>query len=347
MGNTFDQTLEWQLEMRIDNPWQAQEHGDVICYERVGCDSGVLCLDWREICDAIQQCMFGVDEEHCDLLEMNQCNDDDEYRCMNGMCIPDAYFLDGEFDCLDWSDELKFKNDEDCPKERVSSECDDRVCPPDQWSCGDGQCTSDRLAFQKLAAYVVCDSRWDQYFMCETHATSMLWTMSNGRCYGGGRYDASSMVHDNEELCEYLLKCVLSLGVEKRCSCHQDWLCTDHLARDCPQPLIRYPRGALIAPYMFLVYNVTEGLSVLLPNFIVINGTVRCRDSLINASLTIGFNKTLNARGLTEDLFCAFSRDRSSAEIVESRNRCHRANESMYVAKSSERWMEQLPEQKR
>jgi hypothetical protein len=28
---------------------------------------------------------------------------------MNGMCIPNVYFLDGEFDCLDQSDELPFK----------------------------------------------------------------------------------------------------------------------------------------------------------------------------------------------------------------------------------------------
>ena len=88
-GNTFDQTLQWQLGMRIDYPWKVQEYGDVVCYERVGCDSGLLCLDWREICDGVQQCMSGVDEEHCDLLEMNRCDDEDEYRCMNGMCIPD------------------------------------------------------------------------------------------------------------------------------------------------------------------------------------------------------------------------------------------------------------------
>ena len=138
MRKTFDQALEWQLKMRIDDPWLVQEHGDVVCYERVGCDSGVLCLDWREICDGIQQCMFGLDEEHCDLLEMNQCDPNDEYRCMNGMCIPDEFFLDGEFDCIDWSDELQFKDDRKCYQERVGSECDDRVCPPNQWSCGDG-----------------------------------------------------------------------------------------------------------------------------------------------------------------------------------------------------------------
>jgi hypothetical protein len=211
IGNKFTQTLEWQLEMRKDNLEKVQEHGDVVCYERVGCDSGLLCLDWREICDGIQQCMFGLDEEHCDILEMNQCNDDDEYRCMNGMCIPDEYFLDGDVDCLDWSDELQFKNDENCYLEIVSSECDDRVCPPNQWSCGDGQCTLDRVAFQRPSVYATCGSRRNQYFMCEIHSTTILWTMPNGRCYGGGQYEAPPVVHgSDEELCEYLLKCALS-----------------------------------------------------------------------------------------------------------------------------------------
>ena len=116
--------------MRRKNPNEVEEYGDVVCYERVGCDSGVLCLDWREICNGIQQCMSEVDEENCDLLEMNRCDPDEEYRCMNGMCIPQQFLLDGEFECLDWSDELQFKNDESCPEEIASSECDDRVCPP-------------------------------------------------------------------------------------------------------------------------------------------------------------------------------------------------------------------------
>ena len=84
-GKTFQQSLDWQLIMRTENPLDVQMHGDVVCYETLQCDSGMLCLDWREVCDGVQNCMSGLDEENCDLLEMNIC-DDDEYRCMNGMC---------------------------------------------------------------------------------------------------------------------------------------------------------------------------------------------------------------------------------------------------------------------
>ena len=329
VGNTFDQTLQWQLGMRTDYPWKVQEYGDVVCYERVGCDSGLLCLDWREICDGVQQCMSGVDEEHCDLLEMNRCDDEDEYRCMNGMCIPDQFFLDGEMDCLDWSDELQSKNDGKCYLERASSECDDRVCPPTQWSCGDGQCIHHRLAFQTQRASGTCDSQRDQYFMCETHGTMMMWTMRNGRCFGGKKYHESLAVHDNEEqLCEYLLKCTLSKGVEENCSCNEDLRCVNDLQRDCLLSLIPYPRGALVAPFMFFFYNLTRSYVEPLPDFVLINGTVRCRDSFVRVTQNIPFEKELDARRITEDLFCVPTRNISSAENVDTDHQCHRANES-------------------
>ena len=329
-GNTFDQTLEWQLRMREKYPEKVQEHGDIVCYERVGCDSGVLCLDWREICDGVQQCMSGVDEEHCDLLEMNRCNDADEYRCMNGMRIPDQFFLDGEMDCLDWSDELQFKDDENCPVERVSSECDDRVCPPNQWSCGDGQCINDRLAFQKLTWHLECQSRRDQYFMCETHKDTTLWTMPNGRCYVGGEYHASPVVHRNkEQLCEYLLKCALSDSGEESCPCEsKSEFCIEPLKRRCPLSLIPYPRGALLTPFTFLFFNRNQIPSDRLPVSVVINGTVRCRYSLINVARKISFGTNFDARQIIDDLFCSPMRNISSQENIQSHQQCHQASES-------------------
>lgn len=72
-----------------------QMHGSILCYETLQCDYGLLCLDWRNICDRQQNCMDGLDEENCDLLEFNEC-EDDEYRCEDGMCIAEEYWLDGK-----------------------------------------------------------------------------------------------------------------------------------------------------------------------------------------------------------------------------------------------------------
>ena len=180
-GEILEETLGWQLIMRKENSEKVQIYGDVVCYETLGCDSGVLCLDWRDICDGFQHCMSGRDEENCDLLEMNVC-DGDEYRCMNGMCIPDQYFLDGDLDCLDWSDEMPLKRSETCFLESVSAKCDDHICRPNHWPCGDGQCILNRLAFQKSEFEPTCQSGREQYFMCEIRLNPRQWTMSNGRC---------------------------------------------------------------------------------------------------------------------------------------------------------------------
>ena len=71
-------------------------YGDVICYGSLECNYGALCLDCREIRDGIQQCMHGYDEDDCDIAELNQCDDDE-------------YFLDGHYDGLHWSDEIRKK----------------------------------------------------------------------------------------------------------------------------------------------------------------------------------------------------------------------------------------------
>ena len=91
------------------------------------------------MCLGKQQCMDGVDEDHCELLEFNEC-EDDEYRCANGMCIPEQYWLDGEKDCMDWTDETDVLggSGENCFYTSALL-CDEHFCTYEQWSCGDGE----------------------------------------------------------------------------------------------------------------------------------------------------------------------------------------------------------------
>lgn len=97
---TFGQALDKQFNQKKDgDSWNTQRYGNIICYETLDCPSSPLCLDWREICDGVQRCENGTDEENCDKLEFNEC-EDDEFRCINGMCIAEEFWLDGECCCF-------------------------------------------------------------------------------------------------------------------------------------------------------------------------------------------------------------------------------------------------------
>jgi hypothetical protein len=85
---------QWQQKETGDS-WDTQRYGKILCYDTLPCHSGPLCLNWREICDGTQRCLNGTDEESCDKLEFNEC-EDDEFRCTNGMCIAEEFWLDGE-----------------------------------------------------------------------------------------------------------------------------------------------------------------------------------------------------------------------------------------------------------
>jgi hypothetical protein len=79
------------------------------------CNSDVIYLEWRQICDGIVNCLDASDEFNCHLLELNKC-EIDEFQCRNGMCIPIELLFDVTLDCIDLSDE--------------------RLCRKDQFSCG-------------------------------------------------------------------------------------------------------------------------------------------------------------------------------------------------------------------
>ena len=99
--NSFELSHILQANTRMANFFHHQVFGDIVCYKTLSCVSGPLCLDWQNICDGEQQCENGWDEENCDKLEFNEC-EENEYRCRNGMCIPEEYWLDGEYNIFVW-----------------------------------------------------------------------------------------------------------------------------------------------------------------------------------------------------------------------------------------------------
>jgi hypothetical protein len=160
-GDTsFNEAIKNQFQslQNVEMNIGSQLHNARLCYMTLECDSGLMCLDWRHICDGEdnrtddscrlffsillsgkQHCMDGLDEDYCEVLEFNEC-EDDEYRCLNGMCIPEEYWLDGDYDCMDWTDEIgnPVSAGTTCFS-MPSFVCDEHLCPYNQWSCGDGK----------------------------------------------------------------------------------------------------------------------------------------------------------------------------------------------------------------
>ncbi|CAF1225754.1 unnamed protein product [Adineta steineri] len=105
------------------------------------CPGADMFLEWRHICDGFTQCTNGADELDCHLLEFFKC-ETDEFQCRNGMCIPVEFAFDATPDCMDSSDEQAldelYKRFQNCAVQSTS-ECDNRLCHKDQFSCGNGE----------------------------------------------------------------------------------------------------------------------------------------------------------------------------------------------------------------
>ena len=133
-----------------------------------------------------------------------------------------------------------------------------------------------------------------------------------------------------EDECEYLLKCVLSLGGEKGCSCSSHSECVKKLEETCRLSMIRYPQRAIITPYMFFLYNRIRPARNKLPDWILINGTVRCQNVLINVTKVISFDINLSVRQMIEEQFCrSILVNLSPSEMIQTRDECHHSNEAI------------------
>ena len=154
--------------------------------------------------------------------------------------------------------------------------------------------------------------------------------MSNGRCFRGDRYESLRVANrSDEENCEYLLKCVLSMGMEQNCSCYRNSRCLEEFSRACRLSLIQYPRRAVVTPFIFFLFKRGRTSPRKGPDFIQIDGTVRCRNSLITVTKRIPFDYNWNEHQMIEEHFCGpFMSNISSSALLSTRQLCHHWNES-------------------
>ena len=71
-----------------------KSHGDIYTNKYFVCDNNITCIDYSQVCNLIDDCGDGSDEDHCT----------NNFNC-NGSYIPVTRKCDGSFDCLDLTDE--------------------------------------------------------------------------------------------------------------------------------------------------------------------------------------------------------------------------------------------------
>ncbi|CAF3390101.1 unnamed protein product [Rotaria sp. Silwood2] len=242
------------------------------CYPHLsGCYRGPepMCLDWREICNGIIDCIgesFGMDEQYCDEIEMNECKED-EYRCHNGaQCIPLVFFRDGwtSKDCLDGTDEDEISMNsqviDDVSKLDcigiVTFPCEERSCRIIRsFPCGDGEC--------RRSGFI------DNYIYPYEHL-----------CTGTNRdfYYAQAVYKTNNHLssdCRKLLFCTLRFHISliddkydgKYCS-SENWLSSNN----CSMDHVSFPTDPMLNRYFQVIYSseslVNSSFDAALPNYI-------------------------------------------------------------------------------
>ncbi|CAF0803089.1 unnamed protein product [Didymodactylos carnosus] len=232
--------------------------------------------------------MDGIDEDYCDKLEFNEC-EKDEYRCSNGMCIPEEYWLDGGFDCMDWSDEMggRFNSGEDCLY-NPSVECDEHSCLY-SYSCGDGHCFYDRrnrFTNEHNGDPLYCSNYRDLNYLCEIVSIlekSPHWTINGGYCmpyklpFSRLGLDMTS----NSNPCTFWIKCALTNGLDSDCPCPKGNLyCEALISTYCPEDIVYPAQGSVIAPYLIMKY-IPEEKNVWydankIPPLLCFNGSIRC-----------------------------------------------------------------------
>ncbi|UJR20048.1 hypothetical protein I4U23_023182 [Adineta vaga] len=305
---TFENSRKWQDDQRRKFRFSIHAFQKTLCYESLQCNSGLLCLDWRDICNGRQECFNGIDEDLCDFLEFNEC-EIDEYRCSNGMCIPNEYFLDGEYDCMDSSDERHLFKSNECGYQSDTFDCDERLCSRSEWSCGDGQCIDEIHRYNWKESVVTsdrqCFSMREYLFMCELSNDYQLWTLIDGRCYHSSVISIDEKRQANNN-CIYLVKCALSNGTEKNCPCQRN-NCSEEIKKYCPAE-IQYPSEGILTPYLNAYYTrdrIWSGIKQ--PDYYMLNGSIKCfgYQAQIDVNISISFeNLSLWRHVALDTIFC-------------------------------------------
>ncbi|CAM4796300.1 unnamed protein product [Rotaria magnacalcarata] len=261
---SFEATILSQYTQKLRYPLGSQLFGTTTCYKTsFPCDYGKVCLDWRNICDGNQHCVDGTDEDFCEHLLLNECNQESEYLCKNGMCIDEEYFLDGDIDCQDQSDEqrLSIYALTTLCFARPKLDCDERISDSKRLiSCGDGSHVSVEQQYREVSMVNVFDTCYtfrERQWKCELNNREIMWTNpANGHCLDYVDNTTNVLKENND--CIFIHKCALT-----RQSQHYLCPCTGNRCRAyfylyCGSnnvSLFAYPSGRIFTPFVETYYK--------------------------------------------------------------------------------------------
>ena len=220
------------------------EDADVTCYKRdVSCMGG--CLDWRQICNGIIDCIHGEDEASCDLLEFNECRVD-EYRCRSGHCIPITFAFDNTLDCIDGSDEaVDFSENlrlAKCYRQIPHMFCDDYNVAWMMFPCGDGDIVENPQLSCENQRYIRTLKHW------YSADATLCWQYIT--CAQGFDFLFPSLIN-----CKEL------------CGKNDD--CWSMILRMCPNSTVFMPPNPMmLSPSVYLAYQTNKSKHHYLPDFI-------------------------------------------------------------------------------
>jgi hypothetical protein len=177
------------------------------------------------------------------------------------MCIDEEYFLDGDIDCQDRSDEKIYDSfwQSTCFK-MPNLNCDEAIMPNKaSFSCGDGQIVPENAVFlQGDARATPCFSYREKQWMCELDDVQIMWTNpQNGHCLEF--VDETLGIEEAINNCLFIMKCSLSRpGQHYLCKCTGNG-CDALRFAYCGQNenlVIPYPVGPIFTPFVLNLFHI-------------------------------------------------------------------------------------------
>ncbi|XP_063725118.1 low-density lipoprotein receptor-related protein 2-like isoform X2 [Symsagittifera roscoffensis] len=124
---------------------QGQGSGE---HTHLSCEFAQKCILFRSVCDGVQDCVDGADED-ANVCSMKTC-EDDEFKCHNGRCIPTENVCDHDDSCRDNSDEL-YCEYKDIPCEDNEFRCaGNHRCIREEKTCNGADDCNDGLGSDEL-----------------------------------------------------------------------------------------------------------------------------------------------------------------------------------------------------